>query len=227
MAKFLRDDGTMRLIGAALILVVTLTLPIEVGHAQQTPTPPAAADPGQVVESFESARGAGDVDAAMAELADTAVITVQGQSTRSFSGTVQLRMYLQSIGTRFQTVMRSKPVVRGTSVSWTEQDQFGSQARDTSVVAVVSAGRIVTLTYRDNTQSPVVPGGRTGAARRLPAPLPSATWPLALAVFGIGLMALVWGRPSRKASRSELDGRLLAALRREHRLDLDRDNPAA
>jgi hypothetical protein len=175
----------------------------------------------QVIERFELARGAGDVDGALAQLADTAVITVQSQSmTRSFSGDAQLRGYMQSIGAHFQTVMRSRPMVQGRSITWTERDQVGNQSLDTTVVAVVSAGHIVSLIYHDT--NPAGTSGRLGATQAThgqPLQVPSGAWAASLAGLGLGLIGLVFGRPRRKASQSELDGRLLVALRREHQLD--------
>jgi hypothetical protein len=179
---------------------------------------PPSTDPQQVVDSFELARGAGDVDGAMAELSDTAVITVENQtSTRSFTGSVQLRTYLQSIGTRFETVMRSRPIVQGSSVTWTERDQFGSQIVDATVVAIVSSGQIVALSYRDS-ESPTAPGMVSMASPK-PLQLPSFAWAGALVGLGLLGIGLLFGWPRRKASQSQLDGRLLVALQRER----DRD----
>ncbi|MBV9893537.1 MAG: hypothetical protein JO020_05150 [Chloroflexi bacterium] len=193
------------------VLAVTLVLWISMapGVAAQSP------DPQQVVDAFELARGAGDIDGALAQLADTAVITIQNQhSSRSFSGAVQLRSYLQTVGTHFQTAMRSRPMVQGSTVTWTERDQYGTQAVDATIVAVVSAGHIVALSYR--TSDPVgSPSGPADATSRQAIELPSMAWPAVLAVLGLGLLALVFGRPRRKASRSQLDGRLLVALRRD------------
>jgi hypothetical protein len=169
------------------------------------------------------------VDAALAQLADTAVITIQNQtSTRSFNGAVQLRAYLLNVGTRFQTQIRSRPLVQGSSVTWTERDQVGGNAVDTTVVAIVSGGHIVAMTYRDS--DPAGVPGRLAALnpRPEPAQVPSAAWPAGLAAVGLGLIALVFGRPRRKASQSQLDGRLLVSLRRERQRDfVDRAKKAA
>jgi hypothetical protein len=202
----------MRLATAVAILLALVAVPSS-AWAQET-------DPQQVVDAFELARGAGDVDAAMAQLADTAEITIQNQhSTHSFNGSMQLRTYLQTIGTHFQTVMRSRPVVQGSSITWTERDQYGTQAVDATIVAVVSAGHIVALTYR--TTDPVSsPGGSADPARQ-PTELPSYAWPAVFGVVGLALLALVFGRPRRKASQSQLDGRMLIALRRERQQDFD------
>jgi hypothetical protein len=184
-------------------------------------------DPQQVVDAFEFARSAGDVDGALAQLSDTGVITIQNQhSSRSFSGAVQLRSYMQSIGTRFQTVMRSRPLVQGSTVTWTERDEYGTQPVDATIVAVVSAGHIVALSYRtsDNLGAP---GGPPDVTTRQVVELPSMAWPAVLAVLGLGLLAAVFGRPRRKASRSQLDGRLLVALRRERQPDFDESEEKA
>ena len=117
---------------AVPLALAALLLSATVVAAQSTPTP---TQPQDVVDAFELARGAGDVNGALAQLADTAVITVQSQSTRSFAGPVQLRIYMQTMGTTFQTIMRSRPLVQGESVSWTERDQYSGQVVDATVVA--------------------------------------------------------------------------------------------
>jgi hypothetical protein len=58
--------------------------------------------------------------------------------------------------------------------------------------------------------------------------LPSATWPAALALLGVAVLTIVFAWP-RRASHSQLDGRLLFELRRQRnrRSVLDRDERAA
>jgi hypothetical protein len=181
--------------------------------AQGTPTPQP--NPGLVIETFERARGAGNVDGALALFTDTAIITVQGRTSQSFTGPLQLRNYMQTIGTRFQIVLRTRPIVQGSTVTWTERDQFVGDSLDATVVAIVSGGRIVALTYRDGPDATPrsVLAGLTTESR--PGEPPTLAWPLALVAAGIGLITLVFGRPRRKASTSQLDGRLLVALQRE------------
>jgi hypothetical protein len=208
----------------AFILLAVLTT---TAAAQSTPTP--SDDPQHVVDRFELARGAGDVDAALANLADTAVITIQSQtSARSFTGSVQLRGYLQTIGTHFQTLMRSRPLVQGTSVTWTERDQVGNQVVDATVVAIVSAGQIVAITYRDT--SPVGTPGRLAAAsvpREQRMEIPTAIWPAGLGALGLLLITALFAWPRRKASRSQLDGRLLVALRQDRQVHFEERKKAA
>jgi hypothetical protein len=191
--------------------------------AQGTPTP--SPDPGGVVEAFERARGAGDVEAALAQFADTAVITVQGRTIQTYAGPTQMRAYMQAIGTRFQIVLRSRPIAQGSTVTWTERDQFMGQTLDATVIAVVSGGRIVSLTYRDNQPDASRSALAAAPGSSRPRQLPSLAWPAGLALLGIASLAVVFGRPRRKASRSELDGRLLVELRRDRLVAL-RSDPA-
>src|SRR5690242_17293837 len=151
MAEFLHPSAQMRFssFGRACALATLLSgLATTTAAAQGIPTPQPEA--GLVVETFERARGTGNVDVALDQFTDTAVITIQGRTSQSFSGPVQLRNYMQTIGTRFQIVMRSRAIVQGSTVTWTERDQFAADSLDTTVVAVVSGGRIVALTYRDS-----------------------------------------------------------------------------
>jgi len=57
--------------------------------------------------------------------------------------------------------------------------------------------------------------------------LPSAAWAAALAVAAAGLLAGAFARPRREASASQLNGRLLVDLRRDHEQDSQREKKAA
>ena len=103
--------------------------------AQGTPTPQP--DPSVVVEAFENARASRDVDGALAQFADTAVITIQGRSIETFSGQGRLRSYMQTVGTTFESLTRSSPTIRGNSVTWIERDQYAGQTVDATVVAII------------------------------------------------------------------------------------------
>lgn len=207
----------MRLGISAVAAAVAALFSASMATTTAAQSAPADTDPQQVVETFEAARGAGDIDAALAQLSDTAVVTVQNQtSTRSFTGSVQLRTYMQSIGTRLQTVMRSKPLVQGSSVTWTERDQVGSQVVDATVVAIVSSGQIVALSYRD-TGSSATPAQVAMTSK--PRQLPSFAWAGGLVGLGLVAIGVMFGWPRRKASQSQLDGRLLVALQRERNRD--------
>ena len=188
--------------------------------AQNAPLPNPRPDPAAVVEAFLRARGADDVDGALALFSDSAMISMSGATNETFSGPTRLRSYMQTIGTRFQIVMRSKPLVQGDTVTWTERDQFFGHALDAKVVAIVIDGRIVSLSYRDaQTDASRAELANAGNA---PLDIPTIAWPLALAVLGGLLLGIVFGRPRRPASVSNLDGRLLLALQRERERRTDR-----
>jgi hypothetical protein len=207
--------------------IVALALWLALATAADAQSVPPTDDAQHVVDAFELARGAGDIDGALAQLSDTAVITVQTKfSSRAFSGSVQLRGYLQRVGTRFQTVMRSRPLVEGENVTWVERDQIGSQSVDATVVAVVSHGHIVALTYNDS-DALGSPGRLSAAGARQLVNIPSAAWPAGLGLAGLGMLALVFGWPRRKPSPSQLNGRLVVALRRDHQLDAEQEKKAA
>lgn len=202
----------MNLLRCAVLALLVFGFLATHAAAQSTPT---GDDPQQIIDRFELARGAGDIDTALAQLGDTAVVTVQNQtSTRSFTGSVQLRTYLQNIGTRFQTLMRSRAVVQGSTVSWTERDQIDGHPVDATVVAVISAGRIAALTYRDTSGAGAPARLELLNTREQPAQVPNAAWAGGLAVLGLAIVTVVF-RPRRKVSHSKLDGRLLLALRDE------------
>ena len=172
----------------------------------------APPDPKQVVDAYERARAAGNLDAALAQFADDAVITVQGRSSKSYAGRDQVRSYLDTVGVRFKTVMRSTPLVQGVTVTWTERDEFPTMALDATVIAIVRSGVISSLIYRDSDPFGFVPDAAGASAPAPPRELPSYAWPAALVLLGTALMTAVFGRPRRRASRSRLNGHLLLAL---------------
>lgn len=207
----------LRWLAPAWVVLCVAGAAVATRASAQTATPPS--DPSSVVEAFERARGAEDVDGALALFADSAVITMQGRTSEAFRGPNQLRTYMQTIGTRFQIVMRSRPLVQGNTVTWTERDLFFGHVLDATVVAVVINGRIVSLAYRDSQ----LDSSRAELANAGPPPLPipAIAWPMGLTLLSGLLLGIVFGRPRRKASISHLDGRLLLALqqKRERRTD--------
>ena len=210
----------VRWFAPAWVLLCVAGAALATTASAQTAPPTPQSDPGTVVEAFERARGAADVDSALALFSDSAVISMQGRTTEAFTGPNQLRTYMQTIGTRFQIVMRSRPLVQGNTVTWTERDMFFGRALDATVVAVVTNGRIVSLAYRDSQ----LDASRAELADAGPQPLsiPAIAWPIGLAVVSGLLLGIVFGRPRRKASVSHLDGRLLLALQQQRERDAER-----
>jgi hypothetical protein len=193
-------------IALVVMLVIGVESPTLIVHAQSQPD-----DPQHVVQAFELALAAGDVDYALAQFADDAVVTVQAQSSSSYTGKQQVRAYLEAARVQLRTLARSTPIVQGSSVTWSERDQLLTDAYDVSVYATVRSSRIATLVYhRVGLPVPV---------EQAPAQVPSLMWGAAIALLGLGLLGVVFGRPRRRASHSRLDGRLLHELRKQHQVE--------
>jgi hypothetical protein len=206
----------MRVRAAAyLVALVAFFWAAPAGWAQTAPPE----DPHKVVEAFVQARGAGDLDTALAQFSDDAIVTLQGPTLISYRGKDQVRSYLRAFGINFQTVTRTAQVVQGNTVTWTEHNELEHHAWDTTVLAVVRSGHIASLWYRQTD------GASTTAlvsAVRRPGELPAATWAGALGLIGFLLLGFVFGRRRRPETRSELDGRLLVGLRQRRRFEQDK-----
>ena len=108
----------------------------------------------------------------------------------------------------YASVKRKFIFRKGSSITWTERDEYPGEIVDSTVVAIVSAGRIVSLSYRATETVATAAASPTPAGPQMHQ-VPSLAWPAALAGLGLLLLGLVFGMPRRKASRSHLDGRLL------------------
>jgi hypothetical protein len=187
-------------------LVVTL---VAVFQFAGQPVAAQTDDPAAVVDAFQRAQSDGNLDQALLQFADNAVVAVQGMQAQTFIGRDQVRVYLQTIGLEFQPIMRSSPRVEGARVSWTERDQGTTQTVDAEVQVIVFSGRIISMLYRTGT--PFGVASQAAAEPDRTRELPSAAWPVGLAIVGIGLVALLSRRP--RAAPSQLDGRLLTRMR--------------
>ena len=196
---------------ALLVLAVIVCASCAGGVQAQTDLGPQTRNPQQVVSDFERACAARDVELALSEFADDAVLTVQSQNVRSYVGKEQIRTYLESFGVQFQTLARSTPILQGAGVSWSERDEFQHQAMSESVFAVVRDGKISSLIYRQ--------GAFDGslAVQQL-SDVPALAWPAGIALIGLALLTLVFRR-RRPASESQLGGRLLLQLRERNTPD--------
>lgn len=170
-------------------------------------------DPPGVVDAYERARSMRNVDAALAVFADDAVVRLVDRGTVSFTGKTDIRRFLQDVGVRNVPLLISSRHVVGTTVTWTERDQFQAQtAVDLSAEAVVQDGKIKSLLYRVGTA--VTAEGRPAEA---PARLPAA---MALAVvvgLGVVLLAAASLGSRRRPSGSKLRGKLMTSLGEFHR----------
>jgi hypothetical protein len=190
------------LVLASLLLTIGLG---SISAAQQQNQP--GGDASAVVTAFEVARNRGDVDAALATFAADATIT---QRAASFSGSDEIRRFIETAASRGRFPTVSNRRIEGNRVVWSERNvNQNSNLPETSVEAVVVEGKIKSLVY-----SGLAPGQRTQAGPDARGQLP--------AVFGMGsvlfvLFAGVLGSSIRfrrsQSAPSSLQGRMLRDLR--------------
>jgi hypothetical protein len=187
----------------ALVLAASVLL-VHAAHAQ-------GGNPGAVILRYEDAWGQRNVDAALAEFADNAVITLHDARTRTLSGPYQIREFLQDAGLSAPPTLTSNRTVDGNTVSWSERTEANGQilsSAELTVQAVVEDGKITSLVYRPGT---LVRGPSGGHAATDMTPESAATALAALVLFGLGLLSLATARP-RGGSGSHLRGRLVRHL---------------
>ncbi|HEX8966598.1 MAG TPA: nuclear transport factor 2 family protein [Chloroflexota bacterium] len=195
----------MRMFRALALVVGAFVLLVQAAQAQ-------GATPTAVVYRYEHAWGQQDVDAATAEFADDAVITLHDARTRLLAGPDQIHEFLQGAGLHAPPVLISTPRVDGETVTWSERTEHAGQVltgSDLTVQAVVHDGKIQSMVYRPGTlvHSDTA---RTTAEFNLESVL---MVPGSLLLFCLGLLSLATARP-RVHSGSNLRGRLLRDLHR-------------
>ena len=193
----------MPLFRAVALVVAASVLLVHAAHAQ-------GAHPSAVIARYEDAWGSRNIDAALAEFADDAVITLHDARTRTLSGSHRIREFLQSAGLGSPPALTTARQVDGTTVTWSERTEANGQvlsSADLTVEAIVEDGKIRSLVYRPGT---LLPGARSAATEMTPES--AATTLAALALFGLGLLSLATARP-RMRSGSNLRGRLVRHLR--------------
>jgi hypothetical protein len=169
--------------------------------------------PGSVVYAYEQALGQHDIDTAVAQFADDAVLTLQDSRTRTLNGPAQIREFLTGANVQTSPMPTSRPQVDGDTVIWTERTERPDQllgGTDLTVQAVVHDGKIRWLEYQRGTL--VRSGGPWNDAAPDAAPTAAAAL-AALVLLGVGLLSLATAR-SRIHSGSLLRGRLHRDLRR-------------
>jgi hypothetical protein len=185
----------------ALVLAASVLL-VHAAHAQ-------GANPSAVVSRYEDAWGDRNINAALNEFADDAVITLHDARTRTLSGSYQIREFLEAASLGAAPALTTAPHVDGTTVTWSERTEANGQvlsSAELTVQAVVEGGKIRSLVYRPGTLA----RGPSSAATEM-TPESAATALAALVLFGLGLLSLATaGRPM--GSGSHLRGRLVRHL---------------
>jgi hypothetical protein len=205
----------LRMLAALLALFAASATPI----AAQQVDPTAA-----VVDSFERARAAGDVNAAIGQFADDAVVTVQaGRSTQVFAGRDQIRAYLLNMAMPSRALMRSAYRIDGPFVRWTERDEDATKTVDAVVQATVQAGRISTLLFQQSEPfgSSMATAATTRVAAEAPHQAPSLAWAAALGSAFMLVVGFFFRPRRRRPTASVLGGRMLWAMRQASWRDRD------
>jgi hypothetical protein len=165
-----------------------------------------------VVDAFERTRSGNDLDGALAQFNDDAVVTIQsGRTTQVFAGRDQVRAYLTGVASS-RALMRSTYEIDGAFVRWTERDEDPSQTFDATMQATIQNGRISTLLVQQ-TQGFAAPATPRGSVA--PRQTPSLAWALGLGSALTLCLGLVF-RPRQRSSQSRLDGRLVNGMRSYH-----------
>jgi len=193
----------MPLFRALALVIAAFVLLVHAAHAQ-------GANPSGVIFKYEESWGNRNINAALDQFADNAVITLQDARTRTLTGTYQIREFLEAAALGSPPVVTSARQVDGTTVSWSERTEVNGQvlsSAELTVQAVVEDGKIRSLVYRPGT---LVRGPGRSATDMTPES--AATALAALLLFGLGLLSLASAR-SHHRSGSHLRGRLVRHLR--------------
>jgi hypothetical protein len=193
----------MPLFRALALVAGAFVLLVHAAYAQGT-------SPGAVIYGYEYALGQQDINGAVGQFADDAVVTLQDARTRSLRGPDQIREFLMGAGFQGAPVLTSNRHVDGSAVTWTERTERPGEVlsgSDLTVQAVVRDGKIQSIVYRPGTLV-LAAGPGTEVT-----PESAATALLALLLLGLGLLSLATVRPHVR-SGSRLRGRLIRNLRR-------------
>jgi hypothetical protein len=188
----------------ALALVIAALLLLAHAAAAQGMEPPT------VVDAFARARVAQDVDATMAEFDDNAVVRVEHVRPRIMNGKQQIREFFNEVSIEAPTLLAQPRSTSPDTLTWNErvlEARYGTI--DLTGQAHVENGKIVSLIYRLGRLTGEDSAATTSVSRVLSS---SSMMTGAVGLFAIGLLSFATVR-SRRASGSQLSGRMLAEMR--------------
>jgi hypothetical protein len=187
----------------AIALVLGALLLLAHAAAAQGMEPPV------IVGAYTRARAEQDLEAAVGQFADDAVLQLDRGRARSFAGRDEIRGYLENVNGEPSILLVAPRHLADDTVTWSERvlDKRSGTLEMTGE-AVIQNGKIASLIYR--TGRLTIAEGQTSALAGTPL-LPSSMMIGGVALFGMGLLSLSTVR-SQRASGSRLNGRLLAAL---------------
>jgi hypothetical protein len=200
-------EERLRLIRALALVLGALVLLAHAAAAQ-------GMEPAAVVEAFTRARADRDLESAMVQIADDAVMRVERARPRVVSGKREIRQFFESLSAEPPALLVPAHPLADDTVTWSERVvELRTGSLELTGQAQVQNGKIVSIVYR--TGRAVSTGESAAGPGR---PLPAASMMVGgVGLFGVGLLSLATVR-SRRASGSYLTGRMLAALRQRRGL---------
>jgi hypothetical protein len=165
-------------------------------------------EPPVVVGSFTRARAEQDLDAAVSQFAENAVVQIDRGRIRSFAGRDEIRGFLDQMNVEPSVLLVPARHLADDTVTWSERvlDKRTGTLELTGE-AVISNGKIASMIYRSGRLTITDPGPALAEAPLLPSGMIFG----GIALFAVGLLSLSTVR-SRPASASQLNGRMLTAL---------------
>jgi hypothetical protein len=166
-------------------------------------------EPPVVISTFARARAEQNLDAAVVQFADDAVLQVDRGRVRSFAGREEIRGFIENLNVEPSVLLVPARHLADDTVTWSERvldKRIGTL--ELTGEAVVFNGKIASLVYKTGRLSTT-----DGAAPALAVTplLPSSMMIGGVALFGVGLLSLSTVR-SQRTSGSRLNGRMLAGL---------------
>jgi hypothetical protein len=200
-------EERLRLAGALGLVLGALVLLAHAAAAQ-------GMEPPAVVEVFTRARADRDLEVAMAQIADNAVMRVERARPRVLNGKQEIRQFFETFSAEPPAPLVPAHPLADDTVTWSERVvELRTGSLELTGQALVQNGKIVSIVYRTGREV-AADESSAGPAR----PLPAASMMVGgVGLFGVGLLSLATVR-SRRASDSHLTGRMLAGLRQRRGL---------
>jgi hypothetical protein len=165
-------------------------------------------EPPVVINGFTRARAEQDLDAALGQFADDAVVQIDRGRTRSFAGRDEIRGFLDQINVEPSVLLVPARHLADDTVTWSERVlDKRSGTLELTGEAVILNGKIASMIYRSGRLTTAEPGPALADAPLLPSGMIFG----GIALFAVGLLSLSTVH-SQRASGSKLNGRMLAAL---------------
>lgn len=192
----------LRLVRALTLVLGALFLLAHAAAAQ-------AMEPPVVISGFTRARADMNLDAAVSQFADDAVVQIDRGRTRSYTGRDEIRGFFDQLNVEPTILLVPARHLADDTVTWSERVlDKRSGTLELTGEAVILNGKIASLMYRSGRLTITDPGPALAEAPLLPSGMIFG----GIALFAVGLLSLSTVR-SQRASGSQLKGRMLAALR--------------